>query len=283
MNTNKTSFHAAIIIAFVFFPLLLSCHKKEETFLVRVGDELLTPSMLDSLMPEDDRPNEARRNQFVQQWINRSLLYQKARKEGFERDARYRRRLEEIQRELLIQFYLEDEFERNIKILPQEMDEYYRKHIDEFKTTEDQIQAEYFATQNKKRALELAKQFRSLSRLRKKDFLDIIQQTLSNEDIIGTTEFLPRSRFDARSGKQLFNPSATDDIIGPLPFGNNYFVIWHILEIRPKGTPQTFASVAPFIENRLRAEKKRQYQEELIRKLKTELPLQYPEVSANTE
>lgn len=283
MIRRTTSLSLFFLILLLTGWMIGSCARQEKPYIVRVGDEVLTEALLDSLLPEDARPIEARRNQFIQQWVHTSLLFQKARKEGFERDLRYRRHLAEIQRELLIQLYLDDEYDRNIKILPQEIDEYYRKHIDEFKSIEEHIQAEYFATKDRKRALEMARQFRSLSRLRKKDFLDLIQQNLTPDDIVGTTELLPRSRFDPRSGKQLFAPSATDDIIGPLPFGKDYYVIWHILEIRPKGTPQSFETVAPLIENRLRAEKKHFLKKDLIRRLKTEIGLQYSSSATDAE
>ncbi len=267
-------FAAALILSW-----FLSCSKPEETFFAKVGDETLTAAMIDSALRKDLRDQESHRLSYTQQWVNSELLHQKAVKEGYEKDERYTRRLREISRELLVQMYLEDEWERGIKVLPQELDEYYQKHLDEFITAEDHVQAEYFATQNRNRALDVARQFRSLSRLRKKDFLDVINATMTEEDITGTTEFMPRSRFDIRAGKQLFQKSATDDIIGPLPFGQGYYVIWHILEIRPKGTPRPFETVAAEIENRIRTVKRIKYTDDMIRNLKNEIPVHYPEIS----
>lgn len=257
--------------------LAVSCTRTEQDYVVRVGEETLTSAMIDSALRTDLRDIESYRLGYIQQWVNASLLHGKAVREGFERDERYVRRMREIQRELLIRIYLEDEFERVIKVLPQELDEYYQKHHAEFVTAEDHVQAEYFATRDRRRALDVAQQFRSLSRLRKKDFLDVITTTMTEQDITGTTEFLPRSRFDAKSGKQLFLKSATDDIIGPLPFGDGYFAIWHILEIRPKGTSKSFESVSADIENRIRAVKRKEHTDYLIRNLKNEIPVHYPE------
>lgn len=257
--------------------ILGACGKEKNNYVAKVGEEMLTISMIDSALRDDIRDSDSYRLVYTQQWVQSELLHQKAAKEGFERDPRFIRRMREIRRDLLIQIYLEDEYERGIKVIPQELDDYYQKRHAEFFTAEDHIQAEYFATQDRGRAMEVARQFRSLSRLRKKDFLDVINTNMAGTDITGTTEFLPRSRFDQKSGKQLFQKSATDDIIGPLPFGDGYYVIWHILEIRPKGTPKSFESVAAEIESRIRAVKRKQFTDELTRKLKNEFPVHYRE------
>ncbi len=266
-----------ILMTCGYMVILGACGKEEKNYVAKVGEETLTASMINSALRDDIRDSDSYRLAYTQQWVQSELLHQKAAKEGFERDPRFIRRMKDIRRELLIRIYLEDEYERGIKVIPQEMDDYYQKHHAEYFTAEDHIQAEYFATQDRGRAMEVARQFRSLSRLRKKDFLDVINTNMAGTDITGTTEFLPRSRFDLKSGKQLFQKSATDDIIGPLPFGDGYFVIWHILEIRPKGTPKSFESVAAEIENRIRALKKKLFTDELIRKLKNEFPVHFPE------
>lgn len=114
-----------------------------------------------------------------------------------------------------------------------------------------------------------------MSRLKKKDFMELVTQASADTDIIGATEFQPRNRFEERVAKQVFMKNATDEIIGPIVTKDGSYSFWYVAEIRPKGTYMPYGEVSSEIEARIKVNKRKQMAEELARKVREEMNIEY--------
>lgn len=262
-------FFATVILA------LAGCRGEENNYIVKVGESKLTAGMIDSALSADVRDDIRYRQQYAQEWVRTEVLYQKALEEGYEKDERYQRQIHALGKQVLVQLFMEDEMKKNLKIEPREVERFYKEHIREFSVQEDLVKAEYFFSKDVQKIRALTRQFRSLSRLRKKDFMEIVQTVVGDSDIVGTTDFLPRGQFDERTARFLFQKSATDDVIGPLSAVNGQLALWHVLEIRPKNTPRPIEEVAPEIEGRLIAIKRKQLSESIAKTLRAQASIDY--------
>lgn len=256
-------------------PLLFSCASPEQDFIVKVGHAVLTQAMLDSALKGDIRTQDGVRKNYIQNWINTESVYQKALKEGFDKDPAFQRQAELLRRELLIQSFLESELDKSVTLTPKETEDYYAQNKNSFIYPEDHVRVQYFLTKDKLRSKKTAAEFLSMSRIRKKDFLELVSQASADSDIIGTTEFLPRNQFEEKVAKQIFMKSATDEIIGPIVTKDNYYSFWYVAEIRPKGAFIPYGEATAEIEARLKVNKRKTKTEELIAKIRQEMTIEY--------
>lgn len=252
-----------------------ACSEAKPDYIVKIGESVLTEAMVDSALRNDVRGQTNARDLYIQQWIQTETLYQKARLAGADKDPRYQHQIAFIQKELLVQTYVEGELDKSIQVTKQEIEEFYQQHSKEFEIPEDQVKTEYFFTREKQKAKNLEQQLIRMARIRVKDFVDMVTQAASDSDIIGATEFLPRDKFEEKIAKYLFAKNATDEIIGPIQNKDGYYTLWHVEEIRPKGTPRPLAQVEGEIEARLKAIKRKRKTEELVKKVKNEIPIDY--------
>ncbi len=81
--------------------------KKEQAFIARVGDAVLTEEELAGIHDSfPERPVETRK--FVHEWITSELLYQEAARKGFADSDQLRKELESIRKRLAIQALLDN-------------------------------------------------------------------------------------------------------------------------------------------------------------------------------
>jgi hypothetical protein len=201
--------------------IFLGCKEPKQEFIAKVGETMLTAAMVDSALRTDIRTQESLRQAYIQDWINSESLYQKAMAEGFDQGANYQRQITQIRKELLIQSYTESELER-ISILPSEIESYYNEHRSQFTYSEDHIKVEYFLTHDKIKAKKMAADFSKLSRLRKKDFVEMVTSESGDSDVVSASDFLTRDKFEEKVAKAIFLKNTTDEIIGPIPVANNF-------------------------------------------------------------
>jgi hypothetical protein len=170
---------------------------------------------------------------------------------------------------------MENELDKSITISPKEAEDYYAGNKDSFVYPEDHVKVQYFLTKDKARSKKIANEFQRMSRLKKKDFMELVTQASADSDIIGATEFYPRNRFEDKVAKQVFMKNATDEIIGPILTKDKYNSFWYVAEIRPKGTYMPYSEVSSEIEARIKVNKRKQMTEELARKIREEMNIEY--------
>lgn len=127
-----------IIISMIF---VASCSKGSSTkanVVAKVGDKIITKE--DLQMEIKGIPLEARAffqgtegtARFVDEIINKELLYLEAKKRGFDKDKDFLRQVEEFKKLTLINHLLQKEIEAASKFSEKDVKDYYDKHKDEF-------------------------------------------------------------------------------------------------------------------------------------------------------
>ncbi|MFH0793345.1 MAG: peptidyl-prolyl cis-trans isomerase [bacterium] len=73
---------------------------------------------------------------FFQAYIDGTLLLQYAKKNGLDKDPAYLEKLDELQRQLLVEHALQRQISENVTVTDQEIEQYYNDHPAEFATPE---------------------------------------------------------------------------------------------------------------------------------------------------
>jgi peptidyl-prolyl cis-trans isomerase C len=69
--------------------------------------------------------------------INREILYKEAVKKGINKDAEIKRKLEDMEKELVISTFIQREFGNKLMVDDKEVQDYYNTHINEFRNREE--------------------------------------------------------------------------------------------------------------------------------------------------
>ena len=102
--------------------------------IVRVGEEVLTESHLEILLPSGDKApwSAEEKADFVRQWVEMELLYAEAVRRGLHNDPRVRARLERFEREFLTDHLTFLELRERIEVSDEEIEEYFEDHRDQY-------------------------------------------------------------------------------------------------------------------------------------------------------
>jgi hypothetical protein len=108
----------------------------------RVGDATLTLADLRNYVPEEVLLRVSRSDLlgYANQWIRSELIYQTAVSMGYARDSRVRARLREVERDIIVNTFLEDELDMGPFIAEAEISAYHANNEDAFRREEDEIQ-----------------------------------------------------------------------------------------------------------------------------------------------
>ncbi len=138
MNLSK---HLSNKVFFIFFFLLVffGCSKevKKSNEIVRIKDAVLTEDELTTALGEKSN-NAKLREQFINEWIEREVLYQKAVEEGIIKDKEFNSILERSKKELAAAFLINKILSENM-ISPDEAElrDYYELLKDDFRLLDD--------------------------------------------------------------------------------------------------------------------------------------------------
>ena len=125
-----------VLFSFVF---VAGCSKeqKDEKYIVKIDDSVLSKSMVDSSL--SDLANSAKgRDEFIHEWIETEILYKEAVKEGLTKEKGFISLLEKSKKELAATLFLKKLLTDN-KIEPNddEVPNYYNEKKDDFRLAED--------------------------------------------------------------------------------------------------------------------------------------------------
>jgi len=132
------------VLLAVIIPLLLAAGcggedvRDEATLpsdaIVRVGDEVLTGSNLEILLPAGEKTpfSAAEKAAWVRQWVEMELLYGEAVRRGLHNDPRVRARLERFEREFLADHLIFLELRERIEVSEEEIEGYFEDHRDQY-------------------------------------------------------------------------------------------------------------------------------------------------------
>lgn len=102
--------------------------------IVRVGDEVLTESHLENLLPAGEKTpySASEKADFVRQWVEMELLYGEAVRRGLHNDPRVRARLERFEREFLADHLTFLELRERIEVSEEDIESYFEDHRDQY-------------------------------------------------------------------------------------------------------------------------------------------------------
>ena len=76
--------------------------------------------------------NPKKRLQFIQNLIDKELIYEESIKEKINEDPEFKKKLEILKRELMINEFLKRKISESVNVSEKEIEEYYKKHKSEF-------------------------------------------------------------------------------------------------------------------------------------------------------
>jgi len=114
----------------------------------RIGRREITQDEIDraiNMLPEWMRKQfeeGARRLKFIQDYVATEVLYEKAKRLGIDREDEIRRALENTKKQMVVQSLLRREIEKELKIDPQDLENYYKANKDKY-TEQEKIKIRY--------------------------------------------------------------------------------------------------------------------------------------------
>jgi len=261
-------------VVWLFLLLILSFNcsteKKEgDDVLVAVGSAELTRKALDYEFP-DQMPSKFTREQlknFIQQWIEKELIYQSALKIGLDLDADYRLELEKAKKENLIRKYLEQNLlNAEDSVSDEEAFKYFEENKQSFLVGETEVRALHILLATSEEADDARRRIlagEDFEQVAKEVSLDYADKQRIEFDFFSSKDVVPEisSRlFSYREGA-LTTPIKS-------PFG---YHIFKILERREAGSYKSFGSVKDQITERLLSINKKQKYRDLIIDLRNKI------------
>ncbi len=118
-------------IIFLSILVLSFCSKSKEKALVTVNNEKLTAREFKILIPQYNLLTKEDVENFIENWIDMELVYQKAKKEGFLKNETLKVKMEAAQKDFIVNYYIQTKT-ANILVSQQEILDYYNKHKKDF-------------------------------------------------------------------------------------------------------------------------------------------------------
>ena len=105
-----------------------------EDAIARVGDEYLTESDLENLIPFGARDGTSReeRKAWIDRWVEMEVLRREAVRRGLDADPMVQARLESLEREFLADHLVFLELRERIEVTEAEIEDYFEDHSDEY-------------------------------------------------------------------------------------------------------------------------------------------------------
>lgn len=132
----------AVVLSFVLAQPVSAQKAKDaaDPVLADVNGVSITKSQLEekfnSLPVQFQAGFKDRKNLLLEDMVNQQLLLQEARKRKLEKDEKVQKAFEQLKQNILVQRMLEVEVMEKVNVTPQEMQEFYNKNKDSFKTPE---------------------------------------------------------------------------------------------------------------------------------------------------
>ncbi len=280
-NPRKTA--ALMVIFLLTLFLTTSPTFAKEEILAKVGSHVLTmqqfqeqirtlPPQLQMAMLQNPQLKE----QLIERWVNVTLLGEKAKSLGLDKDPAVMAKIEDVKNSILAQELLKKEIQAKVKITDEEVKEYYEKNKDKFKEPE-QVKARHIlikvdsnADERKwKEAEEKAKQIKE--RIEKgEDFAKLAKEFSDDpgtKNRGGELGFFAKGRMvpEFEAAAFALKPGEVSDPV-KTAFG------YHIIQTLEKKSAKQkeFNQVKEQIRQMLKREKERKLMDKMIAELKKE-------------
>jgi peptidyl-prolyl cis-trans isomerase C len=148
LSISNIILNYVIVVCFILG--FLGCWRTidENEIVAKVGNMQLTKDVMKQRMSSEGfRPDQ--KNEFIERWIDRELLYQEAKRLGLGDTEDVRQELEQVKKEYLISKLMGRVFVKEIIISEDEIASYYEDNKDLFKIDEDEVRVFHILAKSK--------------------------------------------------------------------------------------------------------------------------------------
>ena len=245
-------------LIFCLIVLAVSCYKDsnkevDDGVFARVG--LIELTQEDLALFDDKTTNSKTLNGSIKNWIDETVLFSEAMKNGFKDDVVLKRKRDSYYRELIISSYVESVIASKVSVSNDDIRFYYKRNKGEFTRVLDEVRIEQYIVESKKVANRLVASFDSKKNV-----------DLSKFDIkFVKTETVQRGTFTKSVDDMLFVKRS--GVVGPVVLGKDVSVI-KVLGINKQGSIKGLNDVYDEIYQRVFKIKSLEVQEFLLDSLK---------------
>lgn len=238
--------------------MVVSCYKDSnkgvgDGVYARVGSVELTQE--DFVFFDNKTPGLRTLNSEIKIWIDETLLFSEATKNGFKNDVVLQRKRDSYYRELIIASFVESVIASKVSVSNDDVRLYYKRNKGEFVRVLDEVRIEQYIVKSKKVAERLVASFNSKKNI-----------DLSNFDIeLVKTKTVQRGTFAKNIDDMLFVKRR--GVIGPVVLGKDISVL-KVLNINKQGSIKGLNDVYDEIYQRVFKIKSIEVQESLLDSLK---------------
>jgi parvulin-like peptidyl-prolyl isomerase len=150
MKNPKCYFLGFFLGAVILFVWGCSTNERENQYIAKVNNRVLTYDMIRQRI-DTSAALEPQVREFAQNWVDNELLYQEAASHGYENVPAVTEPLQEIKQRLAVNVFLQKEvYEKvSLKVSPDEEQQYYNAHKQEFLLSEDRVKLSYLVFDNR--------------------------------------------------------------------------------------------------------------------------------------
>jgi peptidyl-prolyl cis-trans isomerase C len=268
-----------IVFGLILTAALISCSQKtaeqKGPFLAKVGNTTITQADFDrefKALPEYAQQlfgDEKGKEKFLNELVNKEILYQEALKKGLEKTPDFQKKLEDFKKLTLVTELFEKEIMSKANVSDQELKDYYDKHKEEFTPT-IQIKASHILVKTEDEAKKV------LARLEKGEkFADIARSVSIDKGSAkngGDLGFFSKGQMVPEFEKAAAS-LGVGDVSVPVKTEFGYHII--TVSDKKKGSPIEFDKIRDMISQKLSGERQKgafdQYVAELKKNYKVEV------------
>lgn len=241
------------IFLIIFFT---ACSKQKNEYIARVGKAYLTKEELAKMLPDGGITKNVDKNHLnslVSSWVNKEILYQKARQYHFDRDESVRAKVADFYRDLTVDSYVRYFLQTNVSIDENEIRDYYLKNKNSFIRDRDESKITHVLVQDFNDAMAI----KSALVTRNKDALDAFYLKYNFE-----TSVVKRGESLGEIDQNIFETTPRS-IIGPISSSYGFHVV-EVLARYNSGTIRTIDEVRDEINHLLTRQKIQDQYEVLV-------------------
>jgi len=261
------------IIIIVVFNTACNIGSAGDEVVARVDNSVLTNEELNRRIIWKGLREEQKRK-YVENWINRELLYKEALQQDLEKTPDLKLELEQVKKEFLINRLVDKIFAEKIKITDQEIESYYNKNQNLFRIPEDERWVLHLITDNRTKARDAMQEINA-----GKDFKEVAGQYTDGifKNKNGDLGYIKRQDIIDEVSRVAFNLDK-DEVSGIIRSDYGYHII-KVIDIREEGDVKELNQVRNEIIQRLRISKEKALYYDLLAELqnKYEVYINIPE------
>jgi len=261
------------IIIIVVFNTACNIGSAGDEVVARVDNSVLTNEELNRRIIWKGLREEQKRK-YVENWINRELLYKEALQQDLEKTPDLKLELEQVKKEFLINRLVDKIFAEKIKITDQEIESYYNKNQNLFRIPEDERWVLHLITDNRTKARDAMQEINA-----GKDFKEVAGQYTDGifKNKNGDLGYIKRQDIIDEVSRVAFNLDK-DEVSVIIRSDYGYHII-KVIDIREEGDVKELNQVRNEIIQRLRISKEKALYYDLLAELqnKYEVYINIPE------